>query len=283
MGSGAKLHIAEKDDQLLKLGHEKQSEKPSNLQKQQSKAQQRRRELSPQPIEKQTLTERTASCKHRPYRGCIFCSCVEGLVVEEWKRKKLWSLRFDFFFFFFFFFFFLVLTLLQGEEVEGEEVVEGEEAPAAEEEGKRKVEEDLEEVAEDRAPKRSRARDMAEDLEEVVDSASLGQASVLPTKMSGLRSCLVCKLVKNDSQFEERGCDNCDRYVRLQGDRERVHAVTTTRFRFCPFLGFLFILWFSQWFCRFDGKSSLLGSSLHSPATKLCSCNLFNQHKRKDY
>lgn len=112
--------------------------------------------------------------------------------------------------------------------------MEGEEAPQqAGDELKRKIEEGLEEVGEDRAPKRSRAREVvADDLEEVVDSASLGQAAALPVKVSALRSCLVCRLVKNDAQFEERGCDNCDRYVQLRGDRERVHAVTTTRFRF---------------------------------------------------
>ncbi len=117
----------------------------------------------------------------------------------------------------------------------------------------------------------------------MVDSASLGHASVLPAKMAGLRSCMICKLVKNESQFEERGCDNCDRFVRMQGDRERVHSITTTRFRCVKKKGCLFCLStktsffslsLSQWICWVDGRLSLLGCSLSASAAKLGSCHL---------
>ena len=36
-------------------------------------------------------------------------------------------------------------------------------------------------------------------------------------------------MVKTDEQFQERGCDNCDRYVQLRDDKERVQSVTSSR------------------------------------------------------
>lgn len=48
----------------------------------------------------------------------------------------------------------------------------------------------------------------------------------LPRDLRGLRACLVCSLIKTIDQFENDGCDNCDRFLMLKQDFDKVHECT---------------------------------------------------------
>nr|VZI38915.1 unnamed protein product [Spirometra erinaceieuropaei] len=54
--------------------------------------------------------------------------------------------------------------------------------------------------------------------------------SVVPTELRQLRACLLCGLVKTQSQFEMSGCDNCEDYMNIQGDRDAVRQYTSNNF-----------------------------------------------------
>lgn len=53
---------------------------------------------------------------------------------------------------------------------------------------------------------------------------------LVPTDLRNLRACLLCGLVKTMSQFEMNGCDNCEDYMNIQGDREAVYKFTSNNF-----------------------------------------------------
>ncbi|KAJ4458202.1 hypothetical protein PAPYR_6167 [Paratrimastix pyriformis] len=57
------------------------------------------------------------------------------------------------------------------------------------------------------------------------------QPGVCPNSFKQLRACLVCGLIKTTQQFVENGCENCEKYVHLSGDRERVLDCTTPRYQ----------------------------------------------------
>lgn len=48
----------------------------------------------------------------------------------------------------------------------------------------------------------------------------------LPRDLRGLRACLFCSLIKSTDQFEADGCDNCERFLMLKNDIEKVHECT---------------------------------------------------------
>jgi transcription elongation factor SPT4 len=54
--------------------------------------------------------------------------------------------------------------------------------------------------------------------------------TVVPGQLKHLRACLLCKLVKSFEQFRDAGCDNCERFVAMQGSVERVQDCTTNAF-----------------------------------------------------
>jgi transcription elongation factor SPT4 len=45
----------------------------------------------------------------------------------------------------------------------------------------------------------------------------------VPARMKGLRACVTCRLVKNEAQFLDDGCENC-------GEIERIHSETSPTF-----------------------------------------------------
>ncbi|VDM20810.1 unnamed protein product [Hydatigera taeniaeformis] len=53
---------------------------------------------------------------------------------------------------------------------------------------------------------------------------------IIPTDLRQLRACLLCGLIKTMSQFEMNGCENCEDYLNLQGDRESVYECTSNNF-----------------------------------------------------
>jgi len=52
----------------------------------------------------------------------------------------------------------------------------------------------------------------------------------IPKELRHLRACLLCSMVKTLEQFERDGCDNCERYIRLKGDREHTMSCTSSNF-----------------------------------------------------
>ncbi|KAH7724905.1 transcription elongation factor SPT4 [Aphelenchoides avenae] len=52
----------------------------------------------------------------------------------------------------------------------------------------------------------------------------------IPRDLKGLRACLYCSLIKSVDQFELDGCDNCERFLQLKGDMEKVYECTSANF-----------------------------------------------------
>ncbi|XP_003746760.1 transcription elongation factor SPT4-A [Galendromus occidentalis] len=52
----------------------------------------------------------------------------------------------------------------------------------------------------------------------------------IPKDFRNLRACMLCSLVKSVDQFEDMGCENCDKYLQMKGNREQVYHCTSTRF-----------------------------------------------------
>nr|XP_023409319.1 transcription elongation factor SPT4 isoform X1 [Loxodonta africana] len=55
----------------------------------------------------------------------------------------------------------------------------------------------------------------------------------VPKDLRHLRACLLCSLVKTIDQFEYDGCDNCDAYLQMKGNREMVYDCTSSSFDGC--------------------------------------------------
>lgn len=54
--------------------------------------------------------------------------------------------------------------------------------------------------------------------------------SSIPKDLRHLRACLLCSMVKTLEQFELDGCDNCERFLRLKGDRDQTLSCTSSNF-----------------------------------------------------
>uniref|UniRef100_A0A7E4V497 Transcription elongation factor SPT4 n=1 Tax=Panagrellus redivivus TaxID=6233 RepID=A0A7E4V497_PANRE len=52
----------------------------------------------------------------------------------------------------------------------------------------------------------------------------------VPTDLRQLRACLVCSLVKTFDQFVKDGCDNCEDFLAMRNDSERVSEATSSNF-----------------------------------------------------
>ncbi|KAF7285502.1 transcription elongation factor subunit spt4 [Rhynchophorus ferrugineus] len=52
----------------------------------------------------------------------------------------------------------------------------------------------------------------------------------IPKDLRGLRACLVCSLIKSLDQFEVEGCDNCEEFLRMKSDKDKVFDCTSTNF-----------------------------------------------------
>ncbi|XP_069470943.1 transcription elongation factor SPT4 [Ambystoma mexicanum] len=52
----------------------------------------------------------------------------------------------------------------------------------------------------------------------------------VPKDLRHLRACLLCSLVKTIDQFEYDGCDNCNTYIQMKGNRELVYECTSSSF-----------------------------------------------------
>ncbi|XP_067113450.1 transcription elongation factor SPT4 isoform X2 [Osmerus mordax] len=52
----------------------------------------------------------------------------------------------------------------------------------------------------------------------------------VPKDLRHQRACLLCSLVKTIDQFEYDGCDNCESYLQMKGNREMVYECTSSSF-----------------------------------------------------
>ncbi|KAL4002631.1 Transcription elongation factor SPT4 [Acanthocheilonema viteae] len=52
----------------------------------------------------------------------------------------------------------------------------------------------------------------------------------IPRDLRNLRACLLCSMIKSVEQFEMDGCDNCERYLGMKGDEEKVSECTSSNF-----------------------------------------------------
>lgn len=52
----------------------------------------------------------------------------------------------------------------------------------------------------------------------------------IPSTLKDLRACKICCLIKTLDQFDEEGCDNCERFLHLKGNRDRVFECTSANF-----------------------------------------------------
>ncbi|XP_045109706.1 transcription elongation factor SPT4-A-like [Portunus trituberculatus] len=69
----------------------------------------------------------------------------------------------------------------------------------------------------------------------------------VPKDLRNLRACLVCSLVKTVEMFETDGCDNCDEFLRMKGNRDNVFDCTSSNFD-----GFIALMspkdsWVARW------------------------------------
>ncbi|KAL0994785.1 hypothetical protein UPYG_G00127130 [Umbra pygmaea] len=69
------------------------------------------------------------------------------------------------------------------------------------------------------------------DLTERFPTFSVSMAlETCPKDLRHLRACLLCSLVKTIDQFEYDGCDNCESYLQMKGNREMVYECTSSSF-----------------------------------------------------
>ncbi|KAL3314769.1 hypothetical protein Ciccas_006612 [Cichlidogyrus casuarinus] len=54
--------------------------------------------------------------------------------------------------------------------------------------------------------------------------------AMIPNDLRNLRACLLCGLVKTLNQFQTSGCENCEEYLQMQGDRDEVYSCTSANF-----------------------------------------------------
>ncbi|KAK7087659.1 transcription elongation factor SPT4-like [Littorina saxatilis] len=52
----------------------------------------------------------------------------------------------------------------------------------------------------------------------------------VPKDLRNLRACLLCSLVKTIEQYEFDGCDNCEDYLHMKGNRDVVYDCTSANF-----------------------------------------------------
>ncbi|KAI8324772.1 transcription elongation factor SPT4-like protein [Martensiomyces pterosporus] len=55
-------------------------------------------------------------------------------------------------------------------------------------------------------------------------------SAVVPQDKRQLRACLICGLVKNQHMFRDRGCENCEPYVKMRGQQDVVADCTSSTF-----------------------------------------------------
>ncbi|RNA22494.1 transcription elongation factor SPT4 [Brachionus plicatilis] len=52
----------------------------------------------------------------------------------------------------------------------------------------------------------------------------------IPRSLRGIRACKMCGLIKTMDQFFNEGCDNCENFLHLRGDRDQILDCTSENF-----------------------------------------------------
>ncbi|PVF95718.1 transcription initiation Spt4 [Serendipita vermifera] len=56
-------------------------------------------------------------------------------------------------------------------------------------------------------------------------------AGIPPTgRAKNLRACLVCTLIQTSMDFRRNGCPNCEHFLQMRGNTDRVNTCTTAQF-----------------------------------------------------
>ncbi|XP_005863294.1 PREDICTED: transcription elongation factor SPT4-A-like [Myotis brandtii] len=63
-----------------------------------------------------------------------------------------------------------------------------------------------------------------------LEKAFCCSVQTVPKDLRHLRACLLHSLVKTTDQFEYDGCDNCDAYLQMKVNREKVYDCTSSSF-----------------------------------------------------
>ncbi|XP_022227785.2 transcription elongation factor SPT4 isoform X2 [Drosophila obscura] len=94
----------------------------------------------------------------------------------------------------------------------------------------------------------------------------------IPKDLRGLRACLVCSLVKSFDQFETDGCENCEEFLRMKGNKDNVYDHTSNNFDGLIALTTPTDSWVAKWqrlvLCIFQLASH--AASMPYPYQELC-------------
>ncbi|KAL5486574.1 hypothetical protein EMCRGX_G019076 [Ephydatia muelleri] len=52
----------------------------------------------------------------------------------------------------------------------------------------------------------------------------------IPKDLRGLRACKLCSMIKTSDDFYRNGCDNCERHLRVKGNKDAVQECTSSNF-----------------------------------------------------
>lgn len=52
----------------------------------------------------------------------------------------------------------------------------------------------------------------------------------IPKELRNLRACLLCSMIKTIDQFELDGCENCEQFLGMKGNRDMVYDCTSANF-----------------------------------------------------
>ncbi|KRX99451.1 60S ribosomal protein L7a [Trichinella pseudospiralis] len=69
----------------------------------------------------------------------------------------------------------------------------------------------------------------------------------IPKDFRNLRACLVCSMIKSIDQFESQGCDNCEQFLSMKDDRDKVFDCTSANFDGMIFLTDPDDSWVGRW------------------------------------
>ncbi|CEF70811.1 Transcription elongation factor SPT4 [Strongyloides ratti] len=61
----------------------------------------------------------------------------------------------------------------------------------------------------------------------MMDNELVYDIDIIPKKNKNSRACLLCGLVKSVDSFMMNGCDNCEDYLMLKGDEDRIRSCTS--------------------------------------------------------
>ena len=65
----------------------------------------------------------------------------------------------------------------------------------------------------------------------MIDEAEDAMAARVPEDEKDLRACLFCSLIKTANQFMQHGCENCEEFLEMADNADRMYQCTSTNFK----------------------------------------------------